>query len=89
MIWALFNLISLPLHVVDDEQIVNLLVTTSGINFHSSKFLLALVLDDYHLCSLDLQNESSRFLEYGHNWFMSSFILSSKSEISNMIFKNK
>ena len=75
--------------IVDDKQIANLLLSTSGALFHLSKFLLILVLVDYHFNGLDLQNKILWCFENGLNWFMSSFILSSKNEIVNMIFQIK
>ena len=47
------------------------------------------VIVDYRLYGIDFQNKISWFSENQHNWFMSSFILSSKSEILNTIFQNK
>ena len=40
-----------------DVKIVSLLLTTSRTIFHPSKFSLVLVLVDYHLYSMDLQNK--------------------------------
>ena len=57
-------------------------------SFHSCNFFLVLVLVEYHLYNMDLQNKILWFFIKQHNWFMSSFISSSKSGIINMIFQN-
>ena len=55
--------------------------------FHPFKSLLVLVLVEHHLCHMNLQNKILWFFENQQNWFLSSFIPSSKSDILNMIFQ--
>ena len=57
------NLYRTYVHTVDDEQIANLCLSTSGTIFYPSKFLLILVLVDYHLYDMDLQNKILWFLK--------------------------
>ena len=47
------------------------------------------MLVDYHFYGTHLQNKMLRYFENQQNWFMSSFIPSSKNEILNVIFQNK
>ena len=61
-------------------------ITIAMDSFHPSNSFLMLV--GYHLYGTNLQNKTLGCFENQQNWFMSSFVPSSKSSIVNTTFQN-